>query len=117
MRSPLRPTEELQDQAVVERDDRVGQVLGQEPRSSWIRLGACKTREGCPERIVPGTFAPLAERQRIPLSLAAAVLDVHERDRRASCTGGREAARGLEHGNDAPLSREPARVGEGRDVR
>ena len=116
MRPALRAAEELQDQAIVERYDRVGQVLGQEPRLAWSHVGSRSTRERCPEGIVTGAFTPLAKRQRVALSLAAFVLDVHERDRRSACTVRSEPTHDLEPGNSAALAREPARFGECRDV-
>jgi len=116
MRPALRAAEELQDLAVVERDDRVGQVLGEESRPIWSHVGSRRTRECCPEGIVTRTFTPLAERQRVALSLAALVLDIHERDRRSVSTVGSEATHRLEPGNSAALAREPACIGECRDA-
>ncbi len=116
MRASLQTAEELQHQAIVERDHCVGQVVCEETGSSWRRVDACTTRKRSPQRIVAVTLVAVAQGECVPLAIAVRVCDVDEDDRCAVAPFGSDAANVLEPGHSATLAGEPTRTGQRRDV-
>ena len=108
----LRAPIELQDVLLVEQDDGVGEVLGEEAAPP-ARVDAGLPRERGPERVVPGALPAVAERERVALRPSVGVRDVDELDRRPVGALGLQPSGGpdLDHGASL-LTGEPARADE-----
>ena len=111
MGTRLRAPVQLQDVRVVEQDDGVREVIGEEAAAP-SHVDAGLPRECGPERIVPGALPAVAERERVALRPSVGVRDVDELDRGSVSARGLEPGVGPDPGHGASLPGEPARADE-----